>query len=119
MGVPSLRGYEDEGRETGGGPPETATPSRSERTPTPRAVVYLERIAKKMRRWEVLNDKTYAYIVAACEGQHSPMEVVYHHADAVKALLPDMAGAGQAPTAVKLLAALVTRFSQGRNIGIV
>jgi hypothetical protein len=78
---------------------------------TPRAVVYLENFAKKLRRWEVLNDTAYAYIVAACEGQQSPMEVVYHHADTVKALLPGMAGAGQPPTAVKLLAALVTRFS--------
>jgi hypothetical protein len=86
---------------------------------TPRAVVYLEKIAKKLRRWEVLNDKAYAYIVAACEGQQSPMEVVYHDADAVKALLSGMAGTGQPPIAVNLLATLVTRFSQGRNIGIV
>jgi hypothetical protein len=57
----------------------------SRRHRTPGAVVYLERIAKKLRRWKVLNDKAYAYIVAACDGQQSPMEVVYHHADAVKA----------------------------------
>jgi hypothetical protein len=37
----------------------------------------------------------------------------------MKALLPGMAGAGQPPTAVKLLATLVTRFSQERIIGIV
>jgi hypothetical protein len=35
------------------------------------------------------------------------MEVVYHHADAVEALPPGTDGAGQPPTAVKLLAALV------------
>jgi hypothetical protein len=86
---------------------------------TPRAVVYLEKFAKKLRHWELLNDKAYTYIVAACEGQQSPIEVVYHLADAVKALLPGMAGARQPPTAVKLLAALVTRFSQKRNIEIV
>jgi hypothetical protein len=86
---------------------------------TPRAVVYLERIAKKLCRWELLNNKAYVYVVAACEGQQSPMEVVYHQAEAVKALCPGMDGAGEPPTAEKLLATLVTRFSQGRNIGIV
>jgi hypothetical protein len=77
---------------------------------TPRAVRYLEGISKKLRHWEQLNDKAYAYIVAACEAQQSPMEVVYHHADAVEALPPGTDGAGQPPTAVKLLAALVKRF---------
>jgi hypothetical protein len=86
---------------------------------TPRAIAYLKKVARKLRHWELLNDKAYAHIVAACEAQQSPMEVVYGHADAVKALLPGMDGAGQPPTAVKLLAALVTRFSQGNNIGIV
>jgi hypothetical protein len=86
---------------------------------TPRAVVYLKRIAKKLHRWDFLNDKAYAYVVAACEGQQSPMEVVYQQAEAVKELRPGEDGAGQPPTAVKLLAALVTRFSQGRNIRIV
>jgi hypothetical protein len=77
---------------------------------TSKAVSYLEGISKKLKHWEQLNDKAYAYIVAACEAQQSPMEVVYHHADAVQALPTGTDGAGQPPTAVKLLDALVKRF---------
>jgi hypothetical protein len=86
---------------------------------TSKAVRYLDGISKKLKHWEQLNDKAYAYIVAACEAQQSPMEVVYHHADAVEALPPGTSGAGQPPMAVKLLAALVKRFGQANNIGIV
>jgi hypothetical protein len=86
---------------------------------TSKAVSYLEGISKKLKQWELLNDRAYVYIVAACEAQQSPMEVVYHHADAVQALPPGTDGAGQPPTAVKLLAALVKRFGQANNIGIV
>jgi hypothetical protein len=47
------------------------------------------------------------------------MEVVYAHAAAVAALPKGAPGAGEDPTAVKLLAALVARFSQAKNIGVV
>jgi hypothetical protein len=47
------------------------------------------------------------------------MEVVYAHVAAVAALPEGAPGAGQDPTAVKLLAALVARFSQAKNIGVV
>jgi hypothetical protein len=47
------------------------------------------------------------------------MEVVYAHAAAVVALPEGAPGAGQDPTAVKLLAALVSRFSQAKSIGVV
>jgi hypothetical protein len=47
------------------------------------------------------------------------MEVVYAHAAAVAALPEGAPGAGQDPTVAKLLAALVARFSQAKNIGVV
>jgi hypothetical protein len=83
---------------------------------TSKAVRYLEGISKKLKHSEQLNDKAYAYIVAACEAQQSLMEVVYHHADAVQALPSGTDGAGQPPTAVT---ALVKRFGQANNFGIV
>jgi acetylglutamate synthase len=76
MGVPSWSGHEDKrvivSPFTDARPMVDHTRLRHllgpRRQRTLRAVVYLERIAKKLRRWEVLND-TYAYIVATCEGQ--------------------------------------------------
>jgi hypothetical protein len=47
------------------------------------------------------------------------MEVVYAHAAGIAALSEGAPGAGQDPTAVKLLADLVARFSQAKNIGVV
>jgi hypothetical protein len=64
-------------------------------------------------------DRAYAYLVGACDSQQSLMEVVYAHAAAVAALPEGAPGAGQDPTASKLLAALVARFSQAKNIGVV
>jgi hypothetical protein len=47
------------------------------------------------------------------------MEVIYAHAAAVAVLPEGALGAGQDPTAVRLLADLVARFSQTKNIGVV
>jgi hypothetical protein len=80
-----------------------------------KAKAHLALVRKRQRAWDRHNDRAYAYLVAACDSQQSPMEVVYARAAAVAALPEGAPGAGQDPTAVKLLAALVARFSQAKN----
>jgi hypothetical protein len=84
-----------------------------------KAQAYQALVRKRQQAWDRHNDRAYAYLVGACDSQQSPMEVVYAHAAAVAALPEGAPGAGQDPTASKLLAALVARFSQAKNIGVV
>jgi hypothetical protein len=75
-------------------------------------------VNKRRQIWDRHNDRAYAYLVVACDSQQSPMEVVYAHAAAVAALPEGAPGAGQDPTAARLLSDLAARFSQKKNIGV-
>jgi hypothetical protein len=96
-----------------------ADPEQASSQQVAKAQAYLAPVRKRKRVWDRHNDIAYAYLVGACDSQQSPMEVVYAHAAAVAALPEGAPGAGQDPTASKLLAALVARFSQAKNIGVV
>jgi hypothetical protein len=93
-----------------------AEPEQASSRQVAKAQAYLALIRKKKRVWYRHNDRAYAYLLGACDSQQSPMEVVYAHAAAVAALPEGAPGAGQDPTASKLLAALVARFSQAKNL---
>jgi hypothetical protein len=60
----------------------------------PAVALFLNKLIKKEIDEKSCRCVSYAYIVAACEAQQSPIEVVYHHADAVQALPPGTDGAG-------------------------
>jgi hypothetical protein len=96
-----------------------ADPAAASSHQVTKAKAHLASVMKRQRVWDRHNGRAYAYLVVACDSQQSPMEVVYAHAAAVVALPEGAPGAGQDPTAVKLLADLVARFSQAKNIGVV
>jgi hypothetical protein len=96
-----------------------ADPERASSQQVAKAQAYLALVRKRKRVWDHHYDRAYDYLVGACDSQQSPMEVVYAHAAAVAALPEGAPSAGQDPTASKLLAALVARFSQAKNIGVV
>jgi hypothetical protein len=88
-----------------------ADPKAASSPQVARARAYILSIKKRQRVWDRHNDRAYAYLVVACDAQQSPMEVVYAHAAAVAALPEGAPGAGQDPTAARLLSDLAARFS--------
>jgi sRNA-binding protein len=96
-----------------------ADPAAASRPQLAKAKAHLVAVRKRQRVWDHHNDRAYADLVVACDSQQSPMEVVYAHAEAVAALPQGAPGAGQDPTAARLLADLAARFSQAKNIGVV